>query len=346
MKTIYQVAKDLMRVEIDRYLYLAEVSDGFKQIEKKHLKDYGTALLFSAGIDSQIDVNENNYEYLINDFKRKPAVLFDIENAVCVGVYLQIRPYIKELYAKAVDITDGFRIFNPIDIKNNPYLLPVFQSILKYSKSQLKKKVGSVSDNLISNPASIKMAKLLSEQSNESDWEERNVVQRMEITLEGIVRDLVGRFLFEDVVANALDKYDVQYLREEEYPALSGVVYDFRADFILPNHQNPIAFIEVRKSSSRHASLYAKDKMFSAINWKGKHENLIGVIVVEGEWTQATLKTMSYVFDYVVPLSKINELAQILRKAQEGDRSILRWLVEFSIKPSPFFTDNETNPNP
>ncbi|MHC5615341.1 MAG: hypothetical protein ACYTXA_31335 [Nostoc sp.] len=57
-------------------------------------------------------------------------------------------------------------------------------------------------------------------------------------------------------------------MRESEYKTLRGVIYDFRADFVIPDAQNPLAFIEVRKSSSRHASLYAKDKMFFAINWK------------------------------------------------------------------------------
>ena len=160
----------------------------------------------------------------------------------------------------------------------------------------------------------------------------------METTLEGIVRDLVGRVLFEDVVANALTNEGVNFLREDEYPSIKGVIYDFRADFVLPNANNPMAFIEVRKSSSRHASLYAKDKMFSAINWKGKHPNLIAVIVVEGEWTQATLKTMSMVFDYVIPLSKAAELAKILKKAQDGDTTILKWLINFSITPSPNFS--------
>jgi hypothetical protein len=91
-------------------------------------------------------------------------------------------------------------------------------------------------------------------------------LQSIEPTLEGIVRDLVGRVLLESIVANALDEAKVAYKRESEYNALKGVVYDFRADFVIPNAESPKAFIEVRKSSSRHASLYAKDKMFSAIN--------------------------------------------------------------------------------
>ena len=65
--------------------------------------------------------------------------------------------------------------------------------------------------------------------------------------------------------------------------------------------------------------------MFSAINWKGKYKNLIGVIVVEGDWTQSTLQIMSKVFDYVVPLNKAPPLAKLLRKALDGDKSILRW---------------------
>ena len=90
-------------------------------------------------------------------------------------------------------------------------------------------------------------------------------------------------------MAEALRDEGVTFVREQEYPSLAGVVYDFRSDFVVPNAEQPIAFIEVRKSSSRHASLYAKDKMFSAINWKGHYQNLIGIIVVDGDWTQATL---------------------------------------------------------
>lgn len=155
--------------------------------------------------------------------------------------------------------------------------------------------------------------------------------------MEGIVRDLVGRILFEEVVANALSNQGVEYKRENEYSALTGVVYDFRADFVIPEPSNPIAFIEVRKSSSRHASLYAKDKMFSAINWKGQHKRLIGVIIVEGDWTQATLRVMAKVFDYVVPLNKCTELAKILKSALAGDETVLKWLIELSIQPSEKF---------
>ena len=324
--------------EIEKYLKLIEISNAFANIEEKHLSDFDTALLFAGGIGSNIP-NEcpNNAAFLIAEYKRKAALDFDVETAVCIGVYSKLRPYAKELFDKASSLTKGFKQFDPAEIKAHPYFLPVFQNILKLSKSQLLKKVGSISDLSISGPASIRLVNFMSTAIDEKDLDEGNVLQRMEVTLEGIVRDLVGRVLLEEVVAHALQDHGVKFLRESEYSSINGVVYDFRADFVLPDSSNPMAFIEVRKSSSRHASLYSKDKMFSAINWKGKHKNLIGVVVVEGEWTQATLQIMATVFDYVVPLSKSNELAKILRKAQDGDDTVLKWLIDFSIRPSPKF---------
>src|SRR5262249_55439675 len=129
-----------------------------------------------------------------------------------------------------------------------------------------------------------------------------------------------------------LRKYDVAFQRENEYETLRGVIYDFRADFVLPHSDAPKAFVEVRKSSSRHASLYAKDKMFSAINWKGRNRELLGVIVVDGELTGETLKAIAKIFDYVVPLSKIDELSQTLKAYLAGDKSKLKWLVTFKIE--------------
>ena len=340
MDTIYQLAKKAMDIEILRYLELLEKSTGLTTLKEEHLSSMETCSLFAGGINSIIPTGcDNIQQFLLSEFRRKAAITFDVETAVCIGVYNTIRPYTKELYDTTKIETSNFSNFESDVIKAKPFLLPVLQSTLKLSKSQLRKKVGSVSDLSISAPASKRLSELLSISLSPNDYEERNVLQRMEVTLEGIVRDLVGRVLFEEVVAHALTKEGVEYLREDEYSTISGIVYDFRADFVLPNPTNPIAFIEVRKSSSRHASLYAKDKMFSAINWKGKHKNLIGVIIVEGDWTQATLKTMSSIFDYVVPLSKSTELAKILKNAQDGDDSILKWLIEFSISPSPRFSD-------
>ena len=191
-----------------------------------------------------------------------------------------------------------------------------------------------MSDNSISRPAAERLSKLLSERVDPSHVVKGEILKRLESTLEGIVRDLVGRVLLESIVEAALRRRGLSFLREEQYESLAGVVYDFRADFILPDAKTPKAFIEVRKSSSRHASLYAKDKMFSAINWKGKATDLLAVLVVDGEWTSETLRVMANVFDYVVPIGRVDELVQSIDAYLRGDLRKLKWLIDFRIRPA------------
>jgi hypothetical protein len=190
-----------------------------------------------------------------------------------------------------------------------------------------------VSDNAISKPASERLANLLRDRVVAADVNKGEILKRLESTLEGIVRDLIGRVLLESIVESALLDQSVPFKRESEYDSLRGVVYDFRADFVLPDAEQPRAFIEVRKSSSRHASLYAKDKMFSAINWKGHNTKLLALLVVDGEWTGETLRVMANVFDYVVPIGRVTGLVDTLKAYLEGDESKLKWLIKFRITP-------------
>lgn len=338
MTTVYQAADAAMRQEIKRYLALADRTNGFKNVIARQLADQRDKQMYANGLGIYIREQDISAEQLVAEGERKSAVPFDIERSITVGVYQQIRPFADELYDETKVLTEGFTRFDADTLYNNPHLLPILQHLEGiFSKASLKKEVGSVSDTGFSKPASKRLEALLSDRVNPAVISKENILQRMESTLEGIVRDLVGRVLLEEVVAEALKEEDVSFLREKEYSALSGVVYDFRADFIIPNEREPVAFIEVRKSSSRHASLYAKDKMFSAINWKGHHKKLIGVVVVEGDWTQATLQTMAKVFDYVVPLHRAPFLAKTLRRACSGDDSVLKWLVNFSIEENPTY---------
>lgn len=115
---------------------------------------------------------------------------------------------------------------------------------------------------------------------------------------------------------------------------MEGVIYNFRSDFVVPDENEPKAFIEVRKSSSRHASLYAKDKMFSAINWKGKNKGILAILIVDGEWTAETLRIMANVFDYVVPIKAVSFVANSIAQYLQGDKSKLKWVIDFSIRPA------------
>ena len=333
MKSLYRLADEEIRYCIAEYLALADMSHGLTDIRPEQLDSERKRIILLAGInvrDFSLSAEECAAEW-----KRRQALVFDLETAITAGVYSNIRRTGSGYLDAIEQETAGFTSFPQEFIRENPYFLPIFQHMAGiFSKSALKKLIGSASDNSISAPAATKLAALLRARVAPASVNKGEVLQRLESTLEGIVRDLVGRVLLESIVDSALKKQGIQYLREEEYSSLSGVIYDFRADFVLPDNQHPLAFIEVRKSSSRHASLYAKDKMFSAINWKGKHKDLLGVRVVDGEWTAETLRVMANVFDYVVPISRINELVQTLAEYIAGDTSKLKWLIEFGIRPA------------
>ena len=332
-KTLYQIADDEIRRCIEVYLELAQVSNGLTAILPEHLSDERARVIVMAGFG--IAPRPATAEAVYAEWQRRQALPFDLETAITAGVYTSLRTLAEALYEELSVATDGFSRFDPGYITKNPHFLPLLQHLSGvFSKAKLKEQVGSVSDRSISKPAAERLAKFLSERVDPEGVTKGEILKRLESTLEGIVRDLVGRVLLESIVDAALRRRHLPFLREEQYDSLSGVVYDFRADFVLPSATSPKVFIEVRKSSSRHGSLYAKDKMFSAINWKGKTPELLGVLVVGGEWTGETLRVMANVFDYVVPIGRVDDLVQSIEAFLNGDRTKLKWLIEFRITPA------------
>lgn len=333
--TLYNVARDEMERLIPIYFQLVNDTNNFNDVRPEHLSSAEKITILLAGLRSHTDPNLVDSRRAVEEWERRLAVPFDIESSITTGVYYQLREVAERYYDLLVDETDSFASLNSTFIHKNPEFLPFLQHIGRFpSKAKLKEEIGSVSDTNISKPAAQRLADFLNQRVDLASVNKNRVLTSIYSTLEGIVRDLVGRVLLETVVASALVDENLQFQREEEYSSLSGVLYDFRADFVLPNAENPRAFIEVRKSSSRHASLYAKDKMFSAINWKGKHKELLGVIVVDGPWTEATLDVMTRVFDYVVPLNKCPMLAKTLSAYLQGDKSKLKWMIDFRITPN------------
>jgi len=329
-KTLYQIADIEIRKCIQDYLDLLKETNNLNNVNSIILVEQRkrTILLTGLGVyDHNLSAND-----ACEEWKRRQAIPFDLEAAITFSVYHNARQSGIDFLDYVEKETNNFTDFNPKFIQDNPYLLPILQHLSGiFSKSALKKKIGSVSDNLISKPASERLAELLKERVIPTSINKGEILKRLESTLEGIVRDLVGRVLLESIVDSALRNLDIPFEREKEYESLAGVLYDFRADFVLPNSREPLAFIEVRKSSSRHASLYAKDKMFSAINWKGKNPKLLAVLIVDGEWTKETLRVMANVFDYVVPIGRIQDIAETLKEYLAGDNLKLKWLVEFRI---------------
>ena len=331
MPTLYQLADSEIRACVADYLALVADTAGFATVTVESVNTRRKAFIILAGLNAPLDDSAPNA--VVREWARRRAIPVDIEAGITVGVYRSLRGagslYLDEVRAA----TDGFANWSPDYIHDNPHTLPLLQHLAGvFSKAALKKQVGNVSDTSISRPAAIRLANFLDSRVVPEQVREGEILKGLEATLEGIVRDLVGRVMLETIVRSALERAGVPYKRENEYDGLSGVVYEHRADFIVPNERTPRAFIEVRKSSSRHASLYAKDKMFSAINWKGMHQDMLGILVVDGEWTRETLVVMAKVFDYVVPLRDINDLARTIAAYLEGDKTKLRWLINFSVK--------------
>lgn len=332
-QTLYQVANDEIRRCIDVYLKLAEQSKGLTTLLPEHLSESRGRVIVMSGLG--LSVQPATAEEVCSEWQRRQALSFDLETGITAGVYTNLRCVAETFYEQLNEATDGFTRFDAGYLVENPHLLPLLQHLAGiFSKAKLKELVGSVSDNSISKPAAERLSKLLSGRVEPSHVVKGEILKRLESTLEGIVRDLVGRVLLESIVDVALRRRGLSFLREEQYESLAGVVYNFRADFVLPDATKPKVVIEVRKSSSRHASLYAKDKMFSAINWKGQTPDLLAVLVVDGEWTGETLRIMANVFDYVVPIGRIDELVQSIEAYLQGDRRKLKWLIDFKIRPA------------
>ena len=258
MYTLYQLADAEIRSCIVDYLALAADTNGFTSVSVGAVGTPRKAVILLAGINASLE--DYAPETVVREWERRKAIPIDIETGITAGVYMNIRGaggrYLEEVKAG----TDEFRNWSPDFIRENSHTLPLLQHLAGvFSKAALKKQVGSVSDNSISRPAAIRLAALLEKRVIPEDVREGEILQRLESTLEGIVRDLIGRVMLESIVENTLKEAGVPYKSENEYSKLSGVVYDHRADFIIPDAKSPKAFIEVRKSSSRHASLYAKD---------------------------------------------------------------------------------------
>lgn len=332
MLTLYEFASEKMNESISLYFNAVEKTKYFTKFTPEGLQDKNLRNLVLAG--KTIDPADiPDAESAVRELNRVSAIPFDVEAGASYSVYDITRGYISKLMQEARVLSSGYTHIASQDIKDHPYLLPIWQAALNVtSKAGLKKQFGSASDQHISLPSAKKIANYANEYFTAHIPTDAQIQERTERTLEGIVRDLVGRLLFEAIVKDALDKEGIPYVPESDCTGLQGVVYTHRPDFVIPNEREPLAFIEVRKSSSRHASLYAKDKMFSAINWKGKHKKMLAIIVAEGEWTHESLTTMSMIFDYVVPASRSRELAKRIADYMNGDDAILKWIINFSIE--------------
>ena len=60
MSTVYQKADAAMRVEITRYLALAQATAGFTAVREEHLQDAADRTMFASGVGLHLRVPQQN----------------------------------------------------------------------------------------------------------------------------------------------------------------------------------------------------------------------------------------------------------------------------------------------
>jgi len=346
-QTLYQFASEQMTAIVAHLIELSDATGNFQNYPSGSLaQGEETARLLLAGRGFDVTRLPDKSEWPTMWLSRA-ALPFRIEKAAATELYMRLGPFVEEMVATAFRETASFSVVTPEWVKANAHLLPIMMhAVGTFSKQELARQFGAASDTGVSAKASERLVAEFNRIGAHAVPEESTVRERMKGTTEGIVRDLIGRLLLEEFVVKALRVEGVPFLREREYESLAGVVYDFRADFVVPDARAPKAFIEVRKSSDRHASLYAKDKMFSAINWKGRHKDAIGVLVTDGPWTEASLNVLASIFDYVVPIGQVAQVARRVRQYLDGDKTALRWLITFKIEAANPISGQGSNQDP
>lgn len=333
MDTLYQFGRTEILRLIEEYLELLEATDSLTTTSDEVFEHelWRIFLLCGRGV-SHSEMPETAAECRAL-YESRARIDHDLQSAVSGPLYAAMRQYAKELTEEARKRSNDFRDVDEDWLYESPELLPVLlHAAGTFSKAVLAREVGQVSDSGVSRPAARRLEAFFEKRFTGDAPSSEQLVERMGSTIEGQVRDLLGRYLLEALVEAALIRSDVPFVRESEYDALAGVVYDHRADFVIPDASSPLLFVEVRKSSARHSSLYAKDKMFSAINWKGRHPDLVGVLVADGEWSRHSLLALAKVFDYVLPVNSADDLARVARAYVDGDRSVLRRIIHFAIE--------------
>ncbi|MBB4661645.1 hypothetical protein [Conexibacter arvalis] len=331
MQTLYQFGKDATLRLIGDYLELLEATRGLDDVGPSHFekREWRLFLLGGKGVQAHEMPETAQAAHALHSGRR--AIDHDIQSAVAGPLYIEMQAHALSLARRAAVLSDGFTTLEADVLHDEPELLPIYMHAAGvFSMSVLRKAVGTISDTGMSPRAAARAVDFLLPRLT-GDVDPKRLVERLGSTLEGQARDLLGRYLLEAVVEAAFRRHGVAFQRETEYKALAGVVYDHRADFVVPDATAPKLFVEVRRSSARHSSLYAKDKMFSAINWKGRHSDLIGVLVIDGEWSQHSKLALAHVFDYVLPVSAADELARVAQAYLAGDTSKLLRTITFEI---------------
>ncbi|MCV9964476.1 hypothetical protein OIU34_21535 [Pararhizobium sp. BT-229] len=244
------------------------------------------------------------------------------QHAAAAGavVAAKLREQAAAIIAFVLEATSSLTKVSPEWIMEHPFSLPVFVNATgTSSKKKFKKevKLTNASDRKI---GATDASRIVASLKPDDVLTEREIVAGMEALIEGIVRDQIGKVVNEDFVKRALDELELPYVRDEGGTALiEGEYSASRADFAIPSNVGPRAFIEVRKSGSNHASVYANDLCMTVVDRITRHPKCLAVLLYDGSWSGPSREKVDRVFDYVFHVHESRGAADIIKRHLAGE---------------------------
>ncbi len=164
-KTLYELAGEEMQRLITIYLRLLEETNGLANVGAFDVAGVDERRIILAGLGALEDAEAVDGAFVAQEVQRRSAVPFDVESGITTGVYLVLRERVARQIESLADETDGCQRIDAAYVEAHPHLLPMFMRIGGvFSKAELKKIVGSASDQRIGKVAATKLSELVSRQ--------------------------------------------------------------------------------------------------------------------------------------------------------------------------------------
>lgn len=311
LKSLSEVGADEMRAASAHLQEIQDAPGGFSDVSQAHFSCAHKKPLLLAG------KNVPETQHALIEVAAWNALDVEFDRAAAAGFVVTGR--LREMAVRLTDFTleetRGLADLTADWLMRYPFSLPILVAISgKRSRKKFKAdlNVTNASDKKIGSTDAIRIVEAMKGVQVPTAPE---ILAALESTIEGIVRDQIGKAVNESVVSQALNARGLEglYVRDEGgTKCIEGVLGASRADFAFPCNVEPKAFIEVRKSTSNHAAMYAHDLMWSVANRNGKHKGILAVFVYDGIWSKTTLTQLREAFDHVFHVSESDKAAEVV----------------------------------
>ena len=316
LNSLSKIGEDFMVKVNDSLIKLFELTNGFNSPSLEHFENpiFSIMLMAGRGLDQHSTPKKNYTAYMASSgvFKHHFATT-EVTKDYLMSCASRILDY-------TFSETENLKKINADWVTKNPFCLPVLiNAVTDISKREFAKKHKTTKANDIKIGATDANRFIKSLEGKEIR-SKSDILASIAKTVEGIVRNLVGKIVNESFVDVALSKLDIPYVRDNGTKApIKGYWKSSQADFAIPNNESPKAYIEVRGCTASHASVYAGNLSFTCLNRRIKHPGCLSILIYDNEWTSATLRELAEQFDYVINVQESYRAAEIIKRHLSGE---------------------------